>query len=108
MLLEPKNRAEAWKLYLLAAQNHIIEAYEKVAEGYKQKNDIEGMKMAYMEGGKAGDASSYIKLGEFYLLNGNEEEAFSCFKKAGLRGLEKCIEHARSAEEREKGKGRPQ
>lgn len=96
------NRAK--ELYTLSARNHLLSDYEKVAMFAMQEGNIEQMKEALLEWGKAGDSIGYVKLGEYILTaspnNSSFEEAMTYFKNAGLRGLECMIKHARTGIER--------
>jgi uncharacterized phage-associated protein len=103
-LLEESDVEEAQKMYLLAARHHILSGYEKLAElvirsGNEQTKQT--LKKIYRAWGIAGDPLGYIKLGELFLEEDNKQEAMTCFGLAGIKGIEKKIEHASTYEEGE-------
>lgn len=109
VIAETKKRdKEAFRAFILASRHHILGDYEKVAQGFETQERISEMLKTFEIWGKAGDSRGYVKLGEWYLQEykkggeqKNKENAWRFFKQAGLRGLEKQIEHADTHEQRE-------
>lgn len=102
MLLEQQQSSKALEMYTQAARHHIVSAFEKLAEACRKKADLDSLEAVCLSWGKAGDPVGFIKLGELLLEKGRRNDAMNCFKRAGIRGVEKLIEHADTYEAREK------
>ena len=102
--LEKGNCDESQDMYRLAAQNHILFGYEKLAELSEQKGDSIRLEIIYEAWAQTGDPAGLVKLGELLIKKGDNKKATACFKRAGLRGMEKMIEHAPTWQKRKKNK----
>ncbi len=105
VLLEDIDPQNAIEMYKLAARSHIVSAYEKLVELYSKEEDFASAKKICENWIKTGDALAFVQLGELLITKEKKrKEGLSCFTHdaAGIRGLEKCVEHAETFELREK------
>ena len=105
-------KERAYSNFALAAQHHMLSAYDKIARMlleeaglYESNNEKkpyrEKAKEAYRFKGESGKSSGYLKLGRLYLDEQKSEEAGRYFKKARLDGLSTpCLGIKRAWEEK--------
>ena len=77
---------QAYIYYCLAAQHHILEAFDSVAEILLKDNQKGEAQEAYLLQARWGELQGYVKQGVLLLQEVNYSRALDSFKKAGLAG----------------------
>lgn len=91
---------EGLGLFLLAARNHLVSAYEEIAAHLISQGRFEEIKEIYSYMAQEGDTTGLVRLAGLYKKNGLKDHVHSTLEAAGLRGLEQMASDAETEAER--------
>lgn len=83
------DNSQKCELFLLGAQNHILECWDSLAKLYQNSDDI---RQVLRKKGEYGDEDGFVQLGEHLILRGQKDLGMFYYRQAGLQGLDKMIE----------------